>query len=446
MPSELWTEKYFPSNLDEFVGNSEIVSEVEKWADAWNKGKRQVPILLWGQTGAGKTCLAYLIAKLNDWGLFELNASDFRSKEVIDRLVGAAAFNASFSGKKRLILLDEIDGLQSRDRGGAEAILQIMRNSHNPIILTANEIYSDKKLTSIRTVSKTLEFKKINYLSIAKRLREICDKEKIEYDEEAIKVLAKNSGGDFRSALLDLQTLSLGGKIGTDVVNSLGSRERQQKIFSTLRQIFRGENFNEIRKARQSSDVDKDLLERWIEENIPRQYTKTEDVANAFNSLSRADIFNGRIMKRQHYGFLRYSTELMTVGVALSRKNEYRDFVMYQFPTLLSKLARSYSLRASKIAVSKKIGEKTHSSARRVISQDLFYIMEIMKDKEKAIELTAEFEFDEKELAFLLGTKPDTKRVKDIIEKALELRAKRIAEKRKTESQLLADKNQKKLF
>ncbi len=444
--AEIWTEKYSPDSLEEFIGNSEIADEAVRWADAWNKGKKQVPLLLWGQTGAGKTCLAILIAKLNGWGLFELNASDFRTKEVIDKLAGAAAFNASFSGKKRLILLDEIDGLQAQDRGGASAILSIMRETQNPIILTANDIYSDKKLAPIRVMSKTLEFKKINYLSIAKRLREILDKEKIEYDEEAVKELAKSSGGDFRSVLLDLQTLSFGGRITAEAVNSLGRRERQEKIFKVLRQIFKGKEFSEIRKARFSSEISNDLLARWIEENIPRQY-KGSDISSAFDYLSRADIFNGRIMRRQHYGFLRYSSELMTAGVALSRQQEYHDFVMYQFPQLLSKLSKSSSIRAVKSSLAKKIGKQTHSSSRAVISKDLAFIKMLARDKEKAVSLTAQFDFDEKELAFLIDTKPNTKKVNDILGRAEELKAKEIAKKRKIVSQLIVeDRNQKKLF
>src|SRR3989344_6603938 len=146
---ELWTETFSPKSTEEFIGNSEIVASAMQWADAWGKGKTQKPLLLWGQSGAGKTCLAMLLAKLNGWDLFELNASDFRSKEIIERLAGAAAMNASFSGNKRLVLFDEVDGLQAQDRGGAGAITQLLKESQNPVILTANDIYGDQKLAPI---------------------------------------------------------------------------------------------------------------------------------------------------------------------------------------------------------------------------------------------------------------------------------------------------------
>ncbi|MBN2126973.1 MAG: replication factor C large subunit [Candidatus Diapherotrites archaeon] len=428
--SELFTEKYFPNSFDEFIGNSEIVVSAQEWAGLWNNNKKQVPLLLWGHTGAGKTCLAQLIAKKFDWDLFELNASDLRSKEVIDKIVSAAAQNTSFSGKKRLILLDEIDGMQSADKGGNTAIASLLKESQNPVILTANEIYGNKKMQGIRLQSKNLEFKKINFLSIAKRLREICAKEKVLFEEEALKELAKNSEGDFRSALLDLQTLCLNKSISLTDIESLGLREHQQKIFSVMKHIFKGKNFNEIREARIASDLSFDMLSAWIEENIPRQYTNAKDNANAFNYLSKADLFQGRIRKNQNWELFRYTTELATAGVALCRENEYSSFTPYQFPTILSRLSKSTGLRSLKKGIGLKVGAKMHSSSREIISSDMPFIKMILKsDKQKAVNFSAEFDLTDKEIAFLLDTKPDTMKVKKIIEEADELKKQMISSK-----------------
>jgi replication factor C large subunit len=426
--NELFTEKFFPKDFDEFIGNSDIVSFVKEWAGLWNNGKKQVPLLLWGQTGAGKTCLAELIAKKFDWDLFELNASDLRSKEVIDKIVSAAAQNTSFSGKKRLILLDEIDGMHRNDSGGATAISTLLKESQNPVILTANEIYGNKKLQGIRLQSKNLEFKKINYLSMSKRLKEICVMEKIIFEEDAIKELSKNSSGDFRSALLDLQSLALNKSIKLSDVNSLGLRERQQKIFSVMKEIFKGKNFNKIRETRIASDLNFDLLFAWVEENIPRQYTNVNDAANAFNYLSKADLFQGRIRKNQDWILFRYAAEFATAGIALSREKEYFSFIPYQFPTIISKLAKSSSNRSMRKEIALKISEKTHSGIKKIIAQDLIYLKLILKsNKLKAVNFCAEFDLNEKELAFLLDTKPNVLKVKKIIEEANELKKKMIS-------------------
>lgn len=429
---QLWTVKYFPANPGEFVGNQAVVEEAGRWAEGWANGRKQKPLLLFGQTGSGKTTLAYLVAKTNCWGIFELNASDFRTKEIIEHLAGAASQGSSFSGKPRLVLLDEVDGLQAVDRGGAAAIVKILKESRNPVMLTANEIYADRKLQPIRNECTLLEFRKINYLSIAKRLKEICGSEGIDFDDDAITLLAKNSGGDFRASLLDLQTLAIAGKkITPEAVSSLGEREKTEKIFSILGKIFRGKSIEEIRKARFSADVSDELLRSWIEENIPRAYPKPEDTAAAFERLSRADVFQGRIMRRQNWGFLRYSSELATAGVSLSRKNEYHDFVMYKFPSLLSRMSRSKGIRATKKSLAEKVSGKTHSGAMEVLREDLPYLRMVFQNKARAAELASIFGFDENEVAFLMNTKPETKKVQAVLEEAEKLRAKRFAEKRK---------------
>jgi replication factor C large subunit len=130
---------------------------------------------------------------------------------------------------------------------------------------------------------------------------------------------------------------------------------------------------------------------------------------------------------------------LMTAGIAMSRKHDYSGWTPYQFPTLLSKLSRSKSQRELKRGLATKIGRKTHSSARQVISEDLPYFKEIISRKELAPAIAAEFEFDEKELAFLLNTKPETKKVQKILEQAKEIQQSKIKEKRRSLLQPLVD-------
>jgi len=423
-----WTQKFSPNDWSEFLGNSEAVKKVLAWAHAWDNGKPQKPLLLHGMPGNGKTTLAILAAKTNDWQLFELNASDFRTKDTIEKFAGAATQGASFSGKPRLVLLDEVDGLQRADRGGAGAISKILRESKNPIILTANDIYGNQKLAPIRAQCDLVPLKKINYLSVAKRLRELLANEGIEFDKEAIEMLAKNSGGDFRSALLDSQTLSMKGSISIDDVKSMGYRERDENVFATMNSLFRAKEFKEVRQARWNCGVDDSLLIRWVEENIPVEFDAA-DTASAFDFFSRGDIFEGRIFNRQHYGFRRYSYDLMTTCALLSRKKDYHGWTQYRFPQLLRKLSSSRSARALRKSISQKIGKLVNSSAQAVMKYELPLIQEMFEDKEMAARLTAQFGFDEKEVAFLMNTKPERKKVKTALDQAELLRENYILEK-----------------
>ena len=417
MDSYLFTDKYAPLSFLDFIGNVEIVDRVIAWAESWRAGVNQKPILIFGNSGTGKTALALLVAKQMNWQLFEMNSSDIRNKDAIEKIAGAATGNASLFGTKRLILIDEIDSLQAQDRGGAGAIMTIIKATNNPIILTANNIYGDKKLVPLRSLTTMLEFKKINYLSIAKRLREICEKENITFDPDAVKELAKNSGGDFRSALLDTQSLSP--EITLETVKELFPRMKKEKVFSVMTKIFKGHNMKEMQEMVNNSEVSADLLMRWVEENIPRQFDAI-DSAKAFDILSRSDIFQGRIFRRQHYAFLKYVFFLSTVGVGLSREKDYSGWQPFQFPSLLTSLSASTTKRQQRKEVAKKIGAKTHTSIRDGM-QDLPFISLLMKNKEMAPQLTNFFEFDEKDLAFLLETKKETKKVLNLLAQSKEI-------------------------
>ncbi len=423
--ADLFTDKYFPKNFDEFIGNVEIVDRVRAWAGAWQDGKNQKPIFFHGNPGIGKTALAYLVAKEFGWQLFEMNASDLRDKASIERIAGAATANSSLFGSKRLVLIDEIDGLSSKDRGGMSAVLSIIKTATNPVIVIANDVYADKSMAGIRSACELLEFKKINYLSIAKRLREICSLEGITFEDEAVKELARDCAGDMRSALLDTQSLAPDIKMHN--VKALSFRERKEKIFPVMAKIFKGKSIKEVRDAVDATDIGYEMVGLWVEENIPRQYDSI-DAASAFDFLSRADIFNGRIMRRQHWGFLKYSIPLSTSGVTLARRKDYHSFIPMAFPTILSSLSSSSSKRESRKSIASKISKKMHCS-RKESMKDLPFFSLMLDSERFAKSFTWFFDLDEDDLAFLLNKKSDNKQIEELVKEAKRLEKDAVLEK-----------------
>jgi replication factor C large subunit len=409
----MWVEKYAPTSLSAMVGNPEAITEVRMWASAWKQGQLQKPLLLVGPPGVGKTTSAYSVAKEHGWSLVEFNASDTRNKETIEKVVKGAAMNASFSGNLRLILLDEVDGVHGNDdKGCLSAILDVLREGRNPIILTANDIYGDKRLAGIRTYCKVIQLRKIPYPTIAKFLRDVAEKEKIDYDALSINELAKNSSGDMRAALIDLQSLStISNKITLEDVQQSGYRERGDNIFNAMRTLFVSTSLSEIRRARSSVEVDPDLLKKWVDENIPRQFPMPASLASAYDGLSRADIFDGRIFRRQHYGFLKYSGD-MVASVGLRTNERAHGFISYQFPAILKRL--SLQKGSSKKAAIAKIQEHVYGSRRR-IAQELFFWPIFMENDSHPEHWVKTFGFDEDELGFLLNTSPSSAKIKKIM-------------------------------
>lgn len=425
--AELWTEKYAPQKWSDFVGNGQVVLRIKEWANSWQSGNPQKPLLLHGPVGNGKTTLAHLCAKEMGWQLFEMNASDFRTRELIEKFAGNAAQGASLFGSLRLILLDEIDGLQAQDKGGAEAIAKLIKSSMNPIILTANDIYENRKLLPIRASCEIIKMDKVMHTQIFSLLKKICTAENLVFEEPAIELLAKESSGDVRAAILDLQTLSLSGRITLDAVKHLSYREREQNIFNVIAMIMRAKTFKDVQKARAQSDVDDELLAAWVAENIPLQYDSA-DTANSLNYVSLADVFEGRILKRQYFGLKRYVSELATSCAVLSRSKEYHGWVKYQFPKVINELSKSAEQRAIKKSICKKISLLINESAKSVAQNELPLIMFLFSDKARAAALTALFGFDEKEVSFLLP-KGNAKDVQEILDKAEDIKAKLVMDK-----------------
>lgn len=98
----LWTEKYRPSKLDDYIGNDHIKEKVKIYLE-----NQDVPhLLLAGPAGTGKTSLGKLIASNLDCDLLYINASDENSVEVVRDKV--KSFSSAIGFKQwRIVLLDE---------------------------------------------------------------------------------------------------------------------------------------------------------------------------------------------------------------------------------------------------------------------------------------------------------------------------------------------------
>jgi replication factor C large subunit len=133
-----WTEKYRPATLSEIRGNDKARDTLKSWAETWDDhGEAAV---LHGSPGVGKTSAAHALANDMGWKTVELNASDQRTADVIERLAGRAAQNATLGGSaagtggRQLVIVDEADNLHGTyDRGGARALTDLVKKSSQPV-------------------------------------------------------------------------------------------------------------------------------------------------------------------------------------------------------------------------------------------------------------------------------------------------------------------------
>ena len=131
---------------------------------------------------------------------------------MIQRIAGPASRSTTFSGRRRLVILDEADNLHgTADRGGAAAMLRLVRETGQPVLLIANEYYEIDK--ALRDAAKGIQFRSLRATTVAQALRVICQAEGVECEADALMLIAERAGGDMRSAINDLQAAAEGVQI-----------------------------------------------------------------------------------------------------------------------------------------------------------------------------------------------------------------------------------------
>jgi len=408
---KMWVEKHSPKTVKEMIGNQSLFKKIVNFVKNWDKNSEIKALLLAGPPGVGKTTSVHILANNIDTDIIEINASDTRNKKAINAAIKDAALGMkSLFSENRIILIDEVDGLSGNlDRGGVAAILDIVKRTKYPIIMTCNDFYS-QKIQSIRNskIIEKLKFRKVQAPTIKKVLNRICVKEKITFEPAALTQIAENSDGDIRSAIMDLQGLSEGKKSLTlNDVNKIDSfRNRTKVIFNALGEMFQGKSVSECKNALNGLDIDFSLVMQWINENIPNHMKDIKELENAFYALSRADTFQTRIMRIMEstgWQLLPYQIELMSSGVALSReKTKFKDVPYFKyFPRFFFRNIGKYR-RGTLASVTKKIRNKCYVSSQRSNDEFLPYLRFIFrKGKKKAKNFTDYFELDPQDERYL---------------------------------------------
>ncbi len=437
---EDWTEKYRPKFLDEVIGNERAIVELRKWAKSWDNGApKKRAVILSGKPGTGKTSSAIALANDYKWALIELNASDARNASNIKRVATHGAVNETFddhghfisskNGGRKLIVLDEADNLYEKiestktegdysDKGGKKAIIDTIKVTSQPMILIVNDYYNLVKGggESLKNICELVKFYDPPPSAIFNLLRKISTAEDISVDLKVLQTIADRSKGDVRSAINDLQSISLDKKqVDIQALSVLGYRDREKIIFDALREIFKTKNIKGIKDCISNLDADPENVILWINENLPVEYKDFNDMAKGYEALSKADIFLGRTRRKQNYSLWSYACDIMNGGVALAKTHEYYN-ERYNFPMWLREIKDSKPKREIRDSISKKISKTCHSSSNK--SKDFlstYFVHMFRNDTEFAIKMKQKLDLAENEIEYLLGKKY-THKLKDILQ------------------------------
>ncbi len=379
----MWSQKYQPRTLEEVAGNPKLVADIRAYD--WKK-----PLIIYGPSGSGKSTLVAAIASDRDYELVAVTDENMASAKY-------ASQTASMFGRKKLIYIDNVELADN-----IKAVGELIAESKNPVIMTTGD-FSSKRLATIKKSAEKLQMRKPTAKTVEKLLAHICAKEGVECDPSVLGKIAENSEGDVRCAINDLETVAKGRKKITEQDAAvLDRRDTTTDIYHALGLILTKNDFTQaVRSLWDLEEQPKDIL-LWIDENMPHVYTTKEDIGRAYEYLSEADMFIGRITRRQYWGFLRYANTLMSGGVNSAKKSKVR-FAMYKFPSYLITMSQTKKKREMNKRIGNKLSPHLHAS-NKVIAKEYIPLLRTLLSKEKMTkeQLTRDYKLDEEEVEYLL--------------------------------------------
>jgi DNA polymerase III delta prime subunit len=246
MTSEfLYVEKYRPQVIDDCILPDETKKTFKEFV-----AKGEIPnLLLAGPPGIGKTTIAKALCNELGADFYVINGSDEgRFLDTVRNQAKNFASTVSLTGssKHKVIIIDEADNtgndVQLLLRANIEAFYNNCR-----FIFTCN--YKNKIIEPLHSRCAVIDFtikgKQKQQLagSFFKRVLQILDQEKIEYDEKVVAELVTKHFPDFRRVLNECQRYSTGGKIDSGILASFSDISVNELIKN-----LKEKNFTEVRK------------------------------------------------------------------------------------------------------------------------------------------------------------------------------------------------------
>ena len=393
----LLIEKYRARKFEDIKGQDPAIQDIKNFFNSFPLKKA---LILNGPVGTGKTSLAIALANENNLELFELNASDLRNRISLEEVLAPATLQQSLFKKSKLILMDEADGITANDRGGLQELIAIIAKTNFPIVITSNDIWQ-KKFNPLRQKCRVINLKELNEQVIKKILINILYKENKRINLKTLNLISKQARGDVRSALNDLQSIIDFGE--KEFLIDISEREKQESIFNTLKNLFQNSNYESITRIFESADLELDEILLWIEENIPEEYNG-RSLVKAYNALSKADIFRGRIYRQQYWRFLVYQNFFLSAGISASSKLKNNRFIQYKRPSRILKIWLANQKNAKIKSILRKYSKFCHMSNKKA-NNDKFLLPFILDNLDNSTK--KKMDLDEKENIYLKDKKID---------------------------------------
>lgn len=211
---KLWTEKYRPQALEDIV----VSSETREILKAFVKNDEIPNLLFCGHAGIGKTTTSKVLIKLLDAEHIYQNCSEVGIDAVRNDITGFSR-TKSFNGKKKIVLLDEVDGMASID--AQRSLRNVLEEyaGHCRFILTCN--YKHRVIVPLQSRCQSIDLDP-KIADVVKRCYSILKTEKITINDESktkLVGLIRKYFPDIRKCINEMQKWSSTGDLSIPELN-----------------------------------------------------------------------------------------------------------------------------------------------------------------------------------------------------------------------------------
>lgn len=288
--TNLFTEKYRPKHLGEFIGNKNMILPLIRWLLEWEPNNKKTKCaLISGVNGVGKSLLAELVLKKHDYNIIHLSIDDDRNKETINKtIIPLLQTKKTIGGQENALVVSDIDG-NCGDYGFIATLAECIKDTHIPIICICDDRYS-QNIKPLLNYCFDIKLAKPKYDDVYRLIYKVVTTEQIKIKKSSIDHLYEQSNGDIRFILNALQ-------MGIIKKCDNSKNIQSSNIFETTGLLLSQENSiaEKINYYWMSHDIHTLMIhENYINNTLTtaNEAKRLENISYSADSLSDADLFD----------------------------------------------------------------------------------------------------------------------------------------------------------